>query len=103
MTFNAESAEALATAIAALIETIHRIDENTRPGGLRKEDICRRYLRCSMTHARSLGPWVWPNFGESDVPGKPVWFLATCESWYSVTLETHKAEYYRQGQRKRSA
>ncbi len=73
-----------------------RIEAQTRVVGLNKEDICRRYLRCSTRHAAKQGPWVWPNFGEPDVPGKLVWFLQTCELWYSVALQVHEAEYRRQ-------
>lgn len=103
MPFNAESTEGLATTFVELIEAIHRIDANTRPGGLRREDICRRYLRCSMSHARKLGPWIWPNFGESDVPGKQVWFFETCEAWYAVPMHVHEAQYHREMLKRRPA
>ena len=100
----------IAGAVAGLIETINdtnetvkRIEAQTRLVGLRKEDICRRYLRCSTRHAAKQGRWIWPNFSESDVPGKQTWFLKTCEEWYSVPLRVHKVEYFRQVATRRPA
>jgi len=86
-----------------LCDRVKRIEEQTRPGGLKKPDICKRYLRCSMSHARKQGPWIWPHFGESDVPGTQAWFWRTCEEWYSMPLETRKAMYFREAAKRRSA
>ena len=99
---NSESASLLANLLTSLIETINetneaviRIEAQTRLVGLRKDDICKRYLRCSSRHAAKQGPWIWPNFGESDVPGKQTWFSATCDEWYSVPLRVHEVQYRR--------
>lgn len=85
----------LVSSIMETVTAVRRIEKAVAPVSLNRDDICRRYLRCSRTHAAKIGPWVWPNFNVGDVPGKPVWFEATCEEWYSVPLETRKAEYFR--------
>ena len=104
------TSEAFATAFASLIEIIQdthdrveRIEAAVCKQYLTREDIARQYLGCSMSHARRIGPWAWPNNDESDVPGKQVWNRRTCEEWYAIPVETRKAQYFRQVRERRPA
>lgn len=94
--------EAAVQVVTALIDQIYdtaertvQIERDTRKPGLTLQDICDRYLHRSINYAYAR-PWLQPNFGVPDLPGRPaVWFEATCNEWFSVSMDVRKAQYYR--------
>jgi hypothetical protein len=49
-------------------------------------------IPCSPKHLYA-NPWLLPDFGRTEVPGKLLWSLRTIRAWLEVPMTVHQADW----------